>query len=268
MPEFLKPVILFRGALAEEEELLAARQHFTIYQNRAAVPEGSTVIGRYSCLPWYKELEEDLGYKNSKLINSHQEHCYVANIRNWYYDLGDFTPRTWFYLDQVNKEEAPFVLKGATNSKKFNWDTHMFAETWEDAQEVYHNLSTDGYVGHQDICIRKYIPLKKVQQGLNGLPISEEYRIFILNGKVIAGDFYWQSHVDDLESEIGGIESVPTGWLNMVIDRIKDKITFFVVDVARTADNNWIVVELNDAQQSGLSCIDPKLFYKNLRERF
>lgn len=264
----MKPVILFRGSLAEEEELAAARKHFDVYENRAAVPSGSLVIGRYSCLPWYKELEEDLKYNSSKLINSHIEHCYVANIRNWYYDLGDYTPRTWFYLDQVDKKEAPFVLKGATNSKKFNWNTHMFAETWYDAQDVYHRLSADGYVGYQDICIRKYIPLKKLQQGLNGLPISEEYRIFVLNGKVISAGFYWSNFVDELESEIGGVESIPANWLASVIDTIKDKITFFVVDVARTADGGWIVVELNDAQQSGLSCISPEIFYRSLSEAF
>ena len=38
----------------------------------------------------------------------------------------------------------------------------------------------------------------------------------------------------------------------------------FVVDVAKTASGEWIVVELNDGQQSGLSCCNPIELYSNI----
>jgi hypothetical protein len=101
-------------------------------------------------LPFYKEFEDDIKYLGGNLINSYREHCYVADLQNWYYDLEEYTPKTWFRLDQL-PETGPYVLKGKTNSKKHKWSTHMYAKNKEKAMNVYSLLSTDGYIGHQDI---------------------------------------------------------------------------------------------------------------------
>jgi len=85
-------------------------------------------------------------------------------------------------------------LKGATNSKKHNWLNCMYAENKKRAVEVYTNLRGDGYVGHQAIYIREYIPLKKLCDPISpwAAPISEEYRFFILDGKILAKGFTGQ----------------------------------------------------------------------------
>jgi len=54
--------------------------------------------------------------------------------------------------------------------------------------------------------------------------------------------------------------------LQEVIDKVSSFVRFFVIDVARTAEGKWIVVELNDGQQSGLSAIKPDDLYKNLKD--
>ena len=41
-------------------------------------------------------------------------------------------------------------------------------------------------------------------------------------------------------------------------------VRFLVVDVAETAAGEWIVVEVNDGEMSGLACIEPEGFYANL----
>lgn len=261
----MKPVVYIRGALAEEEERVAAAKHFHTVGHRGAVPPDSLVIARYSALPFYDELVDDLGESGSKLLNSKVQHDYTANLRNWYYDLGDVTPRTWFALDQIPKDGGPFVLKGATNSKKFLWDTCMYAEDYPAAVNVFANLCQDQHIGYQPIYVRQYVPLNRLLTGLNGLPISEEYRFFILDGEMVAGGFYWQSHVDDLH-EIPRVENVPGNFLDDVIKAVGNKARFWVVDIARTEEGKWIVIELNDGQQSGLSTVDPDLFYGRLKE--
>jgi hypothetical protein len=45
---------------------------------------------------------------------------------------------------------------------------------------------------------------------------------------------------------------------------ISPQVPFFVLDMALTQDGRWIVIEVNDGSQSGISCIDPEAFYKNL----
>jgi hypothetical protein len=54
--------------------------------------------------------------------------------------------------------------------------------------------------------------------------------------------------------------------VNKVIDRVKDKVNFFVVDVAKKATGGWVVIEMNDGSQSGLSDNDPHVLYKGLKE--
>lgn len=259
----MEPYIFIRESLADEEEIKAAEMYFPIVTQRTAVPRNSLVIPRYSALPFNKELEDDVINLGSKLINSHIQHVYVADLQNWYQDIKEFTPYTWFKLHEL-PEEGPFILKGATNSKKYQFSTHMYADNKNEAMQVFTNLIGDGYIGEQNIYVRQYIPLKRLCDSIGDCPpISEEYRFFVLDGKIVGKGFYWSTYEDDIEQKVSP-DFVPQDFLNTVINKIKLHIRFFVVDVARTAEDTWIVVELNDGCQSGLSCIDPYDLYKNI----
>jgi hypothetical protein len=264
----MKPVILMRPSLAEEKEESSAKRYFDVYRQRSEIPAGSLVIGRYSVLPYYAELEADIQHNGSQLINSHRQHGWIADLGSWYQDFEAITPKTWFRLEHLS-EDGPFVLKGATNSKKFQWNTHMFAQNKQEAGKVYSRLTQDGLVGDQDIYIRKYVPLRKLEEGLNGLPISEEYRLFFLDRQLVAGGFYWLSHVDDFSrATLGSLtpENVPESFLEAIRGCLGTSARFVVVDVARTETGEWTVIELNDGQMSGLSCIDPDYFYSRLSQ--
>lgn len=264
----MRPVVLFRAGLAEEKEMEVCKKYFPVITQRTQVQKGDLVIPRYSALPWYQELEEDIKNCGGQMINTYREHVYVADLRNWYYDLGDYTPRTWFYMDQL-PTNGPFVLKGQTNSKKHNWNTHMFASDKHEAMQVFGRLIADGYVGVQQIYARQYVPLKRFTEGVRGLPISEEYRFFVLDGKVLSGAFYWSEHTEYIQEELGFTPDpklVPQAFLEKVIAIVAPSIRFFVVDIARTESGEWIVIELNDGQQSGLSDNDPDVLYKTMSE--
>lgn len=269
--------VLFRADRTTMEELEVAKKHFAVSELRSRLPENSTVIARYSALPYYKELCEDLETINSSLINSYRQHRYIADLANWYLDLEDITPKTWFNLHEI-PDGTRFVLKGETNSRKYNWKTHMFAENKQEAGEVYSRLLGDSLIGSQHIVIREYVPLRQLDLDYSGLPITEEYRFFILDGKVVSSAFYWASHSELLEDKSLGInpDNVPREFIQDVIDRVGKNARFFVVDIARTqspynslfnqyGQGNWIVVELNDGQQSGLSFNDAETLYSNIK---
>lgn len=263
--KFKSPVVLLRKSLAEEKELEICSSYFDVIQFRSMINEkNDLVIPRYSALPFYQELQTDVEYLGSKLLNTYRQHQYVAKISNWYYDLSQLTPRTWFHLDQIPNNTS-FVLKGETNSKKHAWNTMMFAENKQKAIETYIRLSGDSLIGTQDICIREYVPLRKLADGINGLPISEEYRFFVLFGEIVGKGFYWSNHWDDFE-EKPNVEDVPKDLIKNIIDIVSPSINGFVFDVARTVDGSWILIELNDLQCSGLSMVDPNVLYKNMRK--
>ncbi len=256
--------VLFRPVDASPGEIRAAKNYFNCIESLMQVEEGDLVICRYSCLPFYKELQGDIDLAGGQMINTFKQHNYVADLRNWYQDLEPFTPQTWFRLEDVPEREGPFVLKGKTYSKKHNWKTHMFAQNLEEAKEVYWRLCQDGLIGSEDIYIRKYVPLVRYAEGLNGLPITKEFRVFVLYGQVVCGAYYWTGY-DEVIGHTPSFDEVPMDFLAEVVRRVGSKINFYVVDVAQTEEGSWVVVELNDGQMSGLSENNPDTLYKEMK---
>jgi hypothetical protein len=266
----MKPVILFRNDVDWRQEAEVAKKHFTCIDSRMLLKD-NLVIARFSALPFYKEQEKDLGYVGCKMINTYEQHLYIADLGNWYMDLAEFTPRTWNELHTI-PEQGTFVLKGETNSKKFLWNTHMFAKDKREAIEVHGRLTADSMLQYQKIYIRQYVPLETLSEGLQGLPITREYRFFIYKHKILSGGFYWASHSEDIKAEGVNVnpDEVPRSFLNAIIDKVQntelsEPPDYYVIDVAKTAAGEWILIELNDGQMSGLSDNDPDVLYSNLK---
>lgn len=259
-----RPIILYRGDDFEKEELESASKYFTCTKRRPLIQKDDFVIGRYSLWPFYADQVKDIEYVGAKLINDYHQHRYIADLQNYVADLRELTPRTWVNLVDL-PETGPFVLKGETNSRKSNWKQDMFAPDKKTAIEIYGRLSSDSLIGQQNIYIRQYVPLVTYMEGINGMPVTKEFRFFIAYGQVISGGYYWQNYVDELFHPPEPSQ-VPQDFLDKVIERVGNNSNFYVIDVAQTLSGDWIVIELNDGQQSGLSCNDPEVLYNNLRQ--
>jgi len=263
----VRPVILYRGREFEENEESTAEEFgFFCTDSRMQIRKDDLVIGRYSVLPFYEEQERDLKMIGANLINTYQQHRYIADIKNWYEDLKELTPKTWFRLVDI-PDTGPFVLKGETNSQKFLWDELMFAEDKKRAIEIYCKLKTDSLLQYQDIAIRKFVPLKTHLTGLRGLPITNEWRFFTLYGRILSVGYYWSSYIDEVEEKLGhkpGVLLTAYDLVNKALSIIGDKANAVVIDVAETESGEPIIIELNDLQMSGLSENHPASLYPNL----
>lgn len=259
--------ILFRKSLTSVEEYNAANQHFNVVESILDLEKNTGVIGRYSVLPYYDEIERDIEKKECYMIMPQWQHEYISSFL-WYYDLEEFTPKTYFDLSLV-PDNGPFVVKGKTNSKKFFWDEDMFAETKRDAIRIANKLMKDSLIQSQGIVVREYIPLKTFEIGVHGLPFTNEWRVFFYDGKLIDYGFYW-SIMDDLSIVTKYKNSFIKNGLNLA-QKVANilysvGIKFVSIDIAETCKNEWVVIEVNDGQMSGLSTIVPDSFYKNFRK--
>lgn len=248
----------------EREELEAAQRHFDCVSLLTDIHKDDFVIPRYSLYPFPADQEREIRNIGAKIINTYDQHLYIADLGNYVPVLGDLTPRTWDDLTHL-PENTSFVLKGETNSRKNDWNNSMFALDKTAAIKVHSRLLADGLIGSQKIYIREYVPLKKYLTGIGGMPITKEFRFFVAYGRILCGEYYWQNYIDDLE-EKPNVNDVPFLFLQSVIDRIKDHVNFFVIDVAERESGGWIVIELNDGSQSGLSCNNPELLYSALKQ--
>ena len=258
-------VVYFRfGAnLADDEEVEAAQRYFPIVRLRTEIPYTTRlVIPRYSALPFYEELEADVANRGCRLVNTYAQHRFVADVTAYEPLLFGITPRTWTSWSDLPK--GAYVVKGRTNSRKHEWRDRMFAPTRADVPRVARSLLDDDLIRSQGLVAREYVPLVRLGDGINGLPISNEWRFFVLDGEIPVSGFYWAS-----EPETCPCPETPDGAVALVqeaIRRVGLRCRFYVVDVAETLSGRWIVIELNDGQQSGPSMADVDLLYGRLAE--
>lgn len=259
----MTPVLLFRKDITTEEEFDVAKKYFPVYEYRSEVPAESLVIGRYSTLPFYKELEVDLLNNNSKLINSFQQYNWIANFE-WYEALRDYTFQTWFRAQDLPDDGTKFVVKGRTNSRKHEWNRLMFAENKQRAIEIMLALNEDSLIAPQGVVFRKYEPLVTYEIGNNGLPFTNEFRFYFYKGSVVSYGYYWTmaQNIERKLSDKGLQFACEIGKI------VAEYSNFYVIDIAEKASGGWVVVEINDAQMGGLSEIKPDDFYSTLYLRF
>jgi len=259
----MRPVIYYRGIEFEQEELKWASQSLHCTNRLPAIQEGDLVIGRYSMIPFYRDQEKDIEYLGAKLINSYEQHRYIADLGNYVMDLDGMTPTTWSDITAIPDDGRAFVVKGETNSRKSRWLHDMYAKDKATAIDIWNRLSDDGILSQQKLYIREYVPLVKLMDGVNGMPVTKEFRFFVCYGKVLCGGYYWANYAGDLP-RMPDISEVPKSFLKEVIRRVGDQSNYYVIDVGLKESGEPIVIELNDGQQSGLSEIHPKELYTSL----
>lgn len=244
-------------------ERQAMTEHLRVIETLEEMHAGDQVIARLSLLPFPDLLDEACQARGSTLLGGGDAYRYVADMRRWAADLDGLTPRTWF--DCLPDRPGAYVVKGAINSLKHRWDSHCFAADLDALTGVVSRVRADPLLGTQTLCVRQYVALRTLAVVESGLPISEEYRFFVWRGQVAAAGAYWSSH-----PACAGLDPavVSSSFLDQVIGRLPAHVAdWVVIDVARSAAGGWIVIELNDANHSGLCGADPQQLYGALASR-
>lgn len=248
--------------LLDPGELEAVREHtpWVLAESVLDVMPGDLVIARHTVWPWPRRVERDVVRQGGVLLNSARAYAYANSPASWSYDLGDLTPRTWTDLSQLPNGPS-FIVKGA-KADKSRWD-RMFASDSNAARSLMAELSRETASRGEELVAREYVPLERLG-GLRGAcPVSTEFRVFVLDGEVLAGGFYWDPA--DCDRLPPSWETVPQAFLHKAIARLEDNgcpLRYYVLDVARTAVGDWVVIEMNDGQRAGLSTIDPGTLYE------
>jgi hypothetical protein len=124
----------------------------------------------------------------------------------------------------------------------------------------------DSLIYKQGIVVRKYEPLITFDEDVSGRPVTEEFRYFCLDGKILARGYYWSNFSDSLKDAgvYPDFSEEADQLVLRALEKIKGKIRFVVVDVAKTVEGKWIVIELNDGCMSGTSDVPLEELYDNL----
>lgn len=198
------------------------------------------------------------------LVNSPEEHRLASELSAWYPHLVDLTPRsicvdTFPDAEFIEREFGwPVFIKGSRQTSRHNPETSVVRDP-EQYRQVIQAYQHDSILHWQRIAIREFTLLQPVPGQVPGkVKPSMEFRTFWWKGLCVGWGRYWYQvlpySAPDIQDGLALAEQVAN----------RLKVPFLVVDIAKTADGRWIVIECNDAQESGYVGIDPYLLWRKV----
>ena len=215
----------------------------------------------------YRLFYEKLSEKGIILINTSEEYQRYHLLPGWYEDFKEVTAKTvWENQGTLQSALAltdglagPYIVKDYVKSRKHEWYDACFISdisNRENAERVityFIERQGDNLVG--GVVLRKYESLKSIGfHEKSGMPLSEEYRVFVFAGRVLTIEGYWTA------DQKVNLTDEEMDWIGNVAKRLKSN--FVTIDIARREDGRLMIMELGDGQVSGLQQIHPQYFYR------
>ncbi len=216
-------------------------------------------VGRLGAFDDYAGMYAELLSKGVRLINSPEEHELASELPEWYPVLKSMTPRSVWWrkapspVDILAEFQLPVFIKGSRQTSRHKADLSI-VRTQEDLIEVLAAFKKDSVLHWQSLVCREYVELAPIEADTGAkVPASYEFRTFWWKGRLAGAGHYWSEFTEytwtpaeasialSLAKEAASLVSAP----------------FLVIDLAMTRTGNWIVIECNDAQESGYAGVSP-----------
>ena len=219
----------------------------------------------------YSDFYMLLEQKGIFLINTPEEYERYHTLPRWYDDFVEETAQSVWenegnienILLTVKQLNGPYIVKDYVKSRKHEWYDACFIKNISDIANTTRIIRNfverqgDSLVG--GIVLRKYMDLHQIGfHEKSGMPISEEYRIFVYSGKILIMDNYWTKKEDVRLSDD------EISWIECIAKKVRSN--FVTIDIARKDDGKLMIMEFGDGQVSGLQQIEAKDFYRSLEQ--
>lgn len=209
----------------------------------------------------YDLLYNALLKKNIKLINAPVEYRHCHHLPNSYKKIEGRTPKSvWFEIDRYENNfngileelkifgDNPIMVKDYVKSRKHEWRDACYISSASNHSEV--KRVTKNFVERQgkDINVglvyRQFVQLEFMKNhSKSNMPLTKEYRLFVKDQKPMYVVNYWdEGTYDDEELPLGQFEDI----------FLKISSSFFTIDIAKATTGEWIIIEVGDAQVSGI----------------
>lgn len=223
----------------------------------------------------YEQLYAALQSLGLSLINDPSAYRFCHHLPGWYATLAEHTPRSVCIptegpvsISRLMEELSPFgdrpvIVKDWVKSQKHHWEEACYIPRASDPEAVQRIvgrfLQLQGTELTGGLVFREFIELAKVgTHPRSGMPLTCEYRLFFLDGACFYHNRYWSDgeYPDD---------ALPLPQFEALAGLVRSR--FFTMDVAKTAENRWIVIELGDGQVAGSPDeSDAAAFYRALAD--
>lgn len=226
---------------------------------------------------YYDMLYAELLKNGIKLINTPVMYKHCHYLPESYSKIDKYTPKTiWVEKGEFNEMlkalhdktkvfgDSPVIIKDYVKSCKHQWSDACYvpdAADLENFDRVVKNLlDIRGEDFEGGVIVREFINLEFLSEHPKSkMPLSKEFRLFFLNHSLLQIFNYWDE--GDYHDEMPSSEKI-----SKFIEIAKNiESEFFTMDIAKTIDGEWIIIELGDGQVSGLPYnADLNIFYSGI----
>jgi hypothetical protein len=185
-------------------------------------------------------------------------------LPHWYPLIADLTPKSLWFSEPPSFESIeqmlglPLFLKGSRQTSRHRAALSIIhtAEEYDRAIKIY---AEDPILRWQDLVCREFARLRPVPAtATEKIPASFEFRSFWWRGNCVGVGQYWSTDYDwNRDEERAGLSIAQTAALQL-------DLPFVVIDIAQTITGEWIVIECNDAQESGYGAVSPFALWQNI----
>lgn len=233
----------------------------------ASFEDDTPCVLRVGAVDHYAEQYRGLLDWGLRPVNTPDEHERASELERWYPLLTDMTPRTQVFdrlpdADRIESEFSwPIFLKGSRQTNKHNLKLSIIRDRdqYQWAAEQYRR---DPVLHWQRPVVREFVPLQPVAGGIAGkVPASMEFRSFWWRGHCVGWGRYWY------QAAAYACEDIDVGLALAREAARRLEVPFLVVDIAKTLDGRWIVIECNDAQESGYAAAPPRAIWQAVLAR-
>ncbi len=208
--------------------------------------------------PQYRVLYDALIARGIWLINEPDQYRHGHHLPENYPVIEGRTPRSvWLtgdlgidrIMDALTRfGEGAVIVKDFVKSRKHEWSEACFIPSAADRQAVERIvgrfLELQGEDLNEGLVFREFVEFEPIGiHTRSGMPLTEEYRTFWLDGVPIDWAPCWdEGDGRDLRPPIERFSGVAAA--------VRSR--FFTMDLARRRDGEWMIVEVGDGQVSGL----------------
>lgn len=216
----------------------------------------------------YEQLASAAAGFGVTLVNTPAASEQITDFAAWYPLLEDVTPRSMILRDEADVRMVgdrlgwPVFVKGAVKStKEAGWESCVAGDEMTLLCRLQ-DIARRPVTMRGALIARQIAPLRRMGALRSGFPVSREYRLYLLDGHVIACVPYWDL-VDPFGELTAGDHVAVAKLASACASRLDARL--LCVDVAQTDRGEWIVVEVGDPQYTTLAHVARVAYYARLR---
>lgn len=211
---------------------------------------------------WYEDLELAAADRGIRMVNAASANEQAMRFEHFYPLISDLTARSVVLSDGQSIAELPegmhypvFVKASIASAKHLGLDACIARD---DAQLI-ERLARPGVR-----VVREWMDLRQLGGEHNGMPITREWRTYLLDGQVLGRGFYWAER--DPSGSLSPADQIEMDRLcKLACSRLDARLVS--IDAGQLADGSWQLIEVGDVQHTGVGQMAHHVYWRELALR-